>query len=147
MQIFGVIFAIFVAIIVFAVAVWLIQWGVACLVWCYQVALMPFFVYFFPAILLTTVVIGIYLGSYISASNYFISVKKHVNPEGDLKKVLKFYIISILMLILSFIYIAFTIISCLLIYDLLFMFVNHILEYYDTIIFPAFEIHFPFWEK
>jgi len=140
------IFGIILIAVAIIIGVWIIQWAAACVVWLYQVMLMPFFVYFLPSIILTTIVVGTYIGSYISASNYFLSIKKNVNPEGDLKKVLKYYIISIIMFILIILFIVFAIFSGILIYDLLYKFIHYIIDYYNSIKFPAFNINFPFWK-
>jgi hypothetical protein len=145
-QIVGVIIVIFIAIWVIAAVVWIIQWIIAGLVWVWQVFLMPFFVYFTPAVLISVVVAAIFWGSWIAVQNYFVSVKNNVNPAG-LGRFTRYYIISMLTLFIAVIYLLLAIESSLLIYHSGELFVDHVVEYYEAITFPAFRIHFPFWDK
>ncbi|TGO03079.1 hypothetical protein PN36_13105 [Candidatus Thiomargarita nelsonii] len=146
-QIVGAIIVIFLAIWVIAAVVWVIQWIAAGLVWVWQVFLMPFFVYLTPAVLISIVVAAIFWGSWIAVQNYFASLRTNVNPAGLSGSFTRYYIISMLTLFLAVIYLLLAIKSSLLIYHSGELFVEHVVEYYAAIIFPAFRIHFPFWDN
>ena len=146
-QLFGAIIIIVIAVWVVAAIVWVIQWIVAGFVWFLQVFLMPFFVYFTPAVFTLIVVAAIFWGSWIAVQNYFASLTTHVNPAGALEKFTKYYIISMLTLFLAIIYLSLVLSSLVLIYQPGELFVVHVIEYYGSITFPAFRIHFPFWQK
>jgi hypothetical protein len=145
-QFVGAIIILVIAVWVVAAIIWVIQWIVACVVWVWQVILMPFFIYFTPAVIMLIITAAIFWGSWIAIQNYFASLRIHVNPTGALENFTKYYIISMLTLFLAIIYLSIVISSLMLIYQPGELFVIHVVEYYESIIFPAFRIHFPFWE-
>jgi hypothetical protein len=108
---------------------------------------MPFFVYLTPAVFISIAVAAIFFGSWIAVQNYFVSLKTNVNPAGLSGSFTRSYFISMLTLFLAVIYLALAISSSLLIYNSGELFVVHVVEYYGAITFPAFRIHFPFWDK
>ena len=123
--------------------IWVVNWAVkwiavgAIFVW--QVFLMPFFVYFAPAIITLVIIAAIFLGSWIAVKNYFASLKTHINPMGSLKRRTKYYIISMLILFLATIYLSLIVSSLVLIYRPVQLFVVHVIEYYESI-FPHQEV-------
>jgi len=146
-QLIGAILIIIIAVWVVAAVVWIVQWIAAGAVWFWQVFLMPFFVYFTPAVLMLIVTVAIFWGSMIAVKNYFASLTNNVNPAGSLENVLRYYIISMLTLFLAIIYLSLFILSLWLSYEPGQQFVDHVIEYYESIIFPAFKIQFPFWKN
>jgi len=139
-------------LIIYLVVIWVVplivfilQWITAGLVWVWQVFFLPFLIYFTPAIVILIIAVAMFWGSWIAVQNYFISVKIHVNPVG-LEKLIKYYIIYTLTTFLAVIYSSFIILFLILIYQPGELFVIHVIEYYDAIVFPAFKINFPFWE-
>ncbi len=91
-------------------------------------------------------VVSVYIGSWIAVKNYYFSLKLNVNSDTFLGSFIKNYIISTQMLFLLAIYTAFAIWSFLAIYSPGEIFVYHVKDYYGMIEFPAFRIHFPFWD-
>ena len=144
-QLIGGIIVIIIAAWIFAGIVWAIQWAVASFLWVWQVMLLPFFIYFSPTILIIIAVIAVYKGSWVSIKNYYFSLKSNVNSDSFLGHFIKNYIIGMLILFLSATYLAFAIWSFSMIYTPAELFVYHVKDYYEAIVFPAFQIHFPFW--
>jgi hypothetical protein len=130
---------------VVAAVVWIVQWIAACGVWVWQVILMPFFIYLTPAVVILIIAAAIFWGSWIAIQNYFLSLKTNINPAGLLEKFTRYYIISTLTMFLATIYLSLILSSLMLIYQPGELFVVHVIEYYESITFPAFRIHFPFW--
>ena len=145
-QLIGAILAIIIAAWVLAVIVWVVQWAAACVFWGWQVILLPFIIYFSPAIIIIVAVIAVYKGSWVAAQNYFVSLRLNVNSDSFLGNFTKYYIISMLTIFLVTMYLAFAIWSTSLIYKPGELFVYHVKDYYEVIVFPAFRIHFPFWD-
>lgn len=143
----GGIIGLFVLIWLVAVIVNMALWTAAGCLWFYQVILMPFVVYLSPAFLVLSISIGVSWGSYVAARNYFVSLLKNVLPKGKLKKVVRYYVVSILLCFLVSIYSLFALYAGNLIYKPAVEFTMRVCTYYATIKFPAFEIVFPFWEK
>lgn len=144
-QVIAILFIIYVVIVwVIPLVIWIIQWIAAGIVWVWQVLLMPFFVYFTPAIIILVISMAIFFGGWIAVQNYFASLRIHINPPGSLEKPIKYYIISMLTLFLVTLYLSLAISSLWLSYQPGQQFVFHLVNYYQSITFPAFQIDFPF---
>lgn len=141
------IIGLFVLIWLVAVIVNMALWTAAGCLWFYQVILMPFVVYLSPAFLALSISIGVFWGSYVAARNYFVSLMENVIPQGKLRKVVRYYVISILLCFLVSICSISALYAGNLIYKPSVEFTTRVCAYYATIRFPAFEIVFPFWEK
>ena len=139
--------SIVVIIFLIAIVTWIIQWVGACLIWVWQAILQPFFVYFSPAILIILALIGIYLGSAHAMRNYIRSLRQNVKPEGLVGKIMGDGIIGLLTIIQAALYLVFAGASGYLVYNHFLNFVSAVKEYYNSIIFPAYEIVFPFWKE
>jgi len=145
-QIILAIIIIYIAVWVLAAVFWVILWIAAAVFWFWQVFLMPFFLYFTPAVFTLIVVAAIFWGSWIAIQNYFLSLKTNINPAGLSEKLTRYYIISTLTLFLAIIYLSLILSSFVLIYPPSKQFVVHVVDHYESITFPAFRIYFPFWK-
>ncbi len=145
-QFIGVIIALLVVPWIVAGIIWVVQWIWAVVAWIFAVFLIPFFVFFTPGVLVLLVSASIYWGSWVAAQNYFLSLKTNVHSESLTGKLTRNYIITILTLFLIIIYVLFAIISLVLTYEPAQMFVFRVIDHYQSIKFPAFRIHFPFWD-
>ncbi len=145
-QIIGVILAIIVIVFIVACIVWILQWIAACIVWPWQVIVEPFFIYFSPAAITIVIAAGLYWGSAVAVKNYFVSLKTNISLSGLMGKFTRYYIISVLTVLLIAVYSTFTVTSGLLVYEAGTLFVAQVHEHYASVKFPAFRIHFPFWD-
>jgi len=146
-QIILAIIAIIIGAWVVAAIVWIVQWIAAYVVLIWQVFIMPFFIYLTPAVLISVVIAAIFWGSWIAIQNYFLSLKTNINPVGLIEEFTKYYVISALTLFLGIIYLSFIVSYLMLIYQSGELFFVHVINHYESITFPAFRIHFPFWEN
>ena len=144
-QVIAILLIIYVVIVwVIPLVIWIIKWIVAGIIWVWQVLLMPFLVYFTPAIIILVISAAIFFGGWIAVQNYFASLKIHINPAGSLEKLIKYYIISVLTLFLVTLYLSLAISSLWLSYQPGQQFVFYVANYYKSITFPAFQIDFLF---
>jgi hypothetical protein len=137
---------VFLAIALGTVLVWVLQWAWACLLWAFQAVIKPFFMFLAPAFLVLSVTLGVLLGIAVAANNYILSIRNNVNPEGRWKSLLRGYLLTSQTALLSIACLAIAGFSTYYIFGAGEKFVLYVMYYYDQIIFPAFEIRFPFWE-
>ncbi len=128
------------------IAVWLLQWAVAIIVWCFQAVLLPIFIILMPAIIALVFLAGMYWGGWVSARNYFESVHKNTNPKGGMKSVIRYGVVGSQVLTLTVLCAALTLVSGVAIHALSMQGVAWVQGYYAAIEFPFFEIQFLFWK-
>lgn len=131
---------------VVTVAVWLLQWIAAAIVWFFQAFLLPIFMFLLPAVIAIVVLVGIYWGGWVATKNYFLSVRKNINPEGALKLFVRRSVVATQTLTLGVLCSAATVISGILIYSLGAQGVDYIHGYYAAIKYPHYTILYPFWK-
>jgi hypothetical protein len=119
----------------------IVQFVLAGVIFLWDVLLLPFFVYFTPAVLIILALIAIYWGTWIASKNYFLSLKANIVSHGFAGKLTRKYIISVLTLFLVSMCLSLAIYSALFIRPYGEKFVSYVDEHYKSIQFPAFTIH------
>jgi len=140
-----VILVIAVLIFVVAVVVFIVQWVGACLVWLWQALMWPFLIYFLPIVLVLCLLVGIYWGIGIAMKNYHMSLLDNVEPKDFYKIFVRHFIIIFLLVFQIGLGLALAYISLPHIFRSSIWAIEKVKVYYQSVEFPAYEIHFPFW--
>nr|VFK28106.1 MAG: hypothetical protein BECKMB1821G_GA0114241_10339 [Candidatus Kentron sp. MB]VFK32912.1 MAG: hypothetical protein BECKMB1821I_GA0114274_10388 [Candidatus Kentron sp. MB]VFK75799.1 MAG: hypothetical protein BECKMB1821H_GA0114242_10328 [Candidatus Kentron sp. MB] len=145
-QFFAAIIGLGIVVYVIAFVVWIVQWIWAAIVFVWEAFLMPFLIYLTPSILMLITTVAFYWGGWIAAQNYFSSLKTKVYWASTTGKFTQNYVMSVLTIFLILISLSFAVSFVVFTYEPVRIFAQHVIEYYESIKFPSFDIHFPFWE-